>query len=89
MDTDTKDEGRAANIRGISRKKNPYVSRKDTGKAVLWDTGWLMQTQHGAGKPDSMCKGKNCTAMCGVGHSSECEKEHKDTVNGLMPHFEP
>lgn len=89
MDKDIKDEGRAANICGCSRISNPYTSFDDTEKAVLWDIGWLMQTQHWAGKPDNMCKGKNCTAVRGDDdHSSECEKEHEDTVNGLMPHFE-
>ncbi len=31
------------------------------------------------------CKGKNCEAIGGVGHSMECEKEHDDTVNHAKP----
>lgn len=88
MVNEIKEDGRAANIRGVSRNSNPYTSFEDTGKAVDWDLGWLQQTQHWAGRPKKMCKGKNCTAMRGVGHSEECIKERDDCANGIMPHFE-
>ncbi|MEE8299469.1 MAG: hypothetical protein V3R67_08845 [Thermodesulfobacteriota bacterium] len=32
---------------------------------------------------DKLCKGKNCHAKNGIGHSHECKKEHSDHVNGI------
>jgi len=29
---------------------------------------------------DVTCKGENCSAKRGIGHSDECEKEHNETV---------
>ena len=84
MSDKTKEEGRIANCKGISRNKNPYMSWEDTGKAVEWDLGWLMQTQNWAGKPKSMCKGANCTAVHrepDSEHSKECRKEHTLVVD--------
>jgi len=84
MSEETKEEGRVANVKGISRNKNPYKARDGYGLSLDWDMGWLMQTQHWAGRPESMCKGERCTAVRGEPnskHSLECHKEHRLAVD--------
>ena len=80
----TKEEGRVANCKGIARDKNPYKGISGKGMQLGWDTGWLLQTQHWAGKPESLCKGDNCTAARGEldsEHSKECLEEHARVVD--------
>ena len=43
----------------------------------------IVETFSNATDKFKTCKGKNCNARNGVGHSEECEKEHSDCVNKI------
>lgn len=90
MSKEAKEEGRIANVKGISRNKNPYKARDGDGKELDWDTGWLMQTQHWTGKPEKTCTSEGCKAVRGEPdseHSETCHKEHTANVDSCFSVF--
>ena len=66
-----KQSGRDAFLAGKSINENPCDRRTHANHSVHWHDGWLEQSKI------PTCKGKNCTAIRGVGHSEECTKDHE------------
>lgn len=54
---------------GIARNDHPISHRTGMNAISWWQDGWDQ------GKEQS-CKGRNCRAFKGVGHSEECEHDH-------------
>jgi ribosome modulation factor len=69
------DAGRQAYISGMSNLDCPIDRRTSANAVCLWMEGW--QEECGI-----TCKGTNCKAKKGIGHSQQCHKEHDQTVNG-------
>jgi ribosome modulation factor len=62
--------GRSAAVQGKSNLDCPISTRTHANDAQLWMKGW------GEGQ-ESICKGRNCNAVSGVGHSKECHDDHE------------
>lgn len=58
---------------GIEKSDCPISSRTGANKICWWNDGWEAEAA-------KTCKGKNCNAKRGIGHSDECIKEHEETV---------
>jgi len=54
---------------GIQKSDCPISSRTGANKIEWWRRGWEAESL-------KTCKGDNCAAVRGVGHSEECEREH-------------
>ena len=65
------ESGRKAFLKGSSRDSNPVDYRTNANAHALWISGWDKQSK-------VTCKGENCTAIRGVGHSDECANEHEE-----------
>ena len=66
------ESGQRAYRLGIKKSDCPIDSRTGANKICWWNDGWDLEAE-------KTCKGENCTAKRGVGHSDECEKEHDET----------
>ncbi len=60
--------GRDAFLNGKARNSNPCDIRTSLNARHHWYAGWDEQSK-------TECKGTNCTAIKGVGHSKECVTE--------------
>lgn len=72
-----KKSGKEAFINGIPRTGNPIDRITHANHSLMWFDGWDLQNS-------ITCKGRNCTAASGVGHSSECENDHDELYSQLI-----
>ena len=61
--------GRKAATEGKSNLDCPISKRTHANDACLWIKGWEEGYK-------SICKGRQCNAVSGVGHSQECHDDH-------------
>lgn len=64
-----KEGGRAFNS-GLKKGECPIETRTHSNHVQWWKQGWQAES-------DKTCKGLNCNAKRGVGHSEDCIEEHK------------
>jgi len=58
------------------------LSARCGGQSLPYHTMHKYQDEvRGTPATSNQCKGRNCRAINGVGHSSECEKDHADIIN--------
>ena len=60
---------RAFNL-GLSKDECPISQRTNSNGIIWWNIGWDNEAEN-------TCKGKNCKARRGVGHSAECVLDHE------------
>jgi len=73
---------------GTSQDKLKYNARNITNSASWLDHTNLLECDLFKSKNELLkslfgddattCKGRNCSAVCGIGHSKECIKDHDD-----------
>ena len=63
--------GKEAFLNGKARDSNPIDYRTNANAWSEWFHGWDEQNK-------MTCKGENCKAISGIGHSNECIKNHED-----------
>ncbi len=64
------ESGKNARKLGIKKSHCPISPRTVVNSIGWWDDGWDAQNK-------ITCKGRNCTAVNGVGHSVECHDDHE------------
>jgi len=67
--------GRESYHAGIEQLDCPISGRTNANAKCLWVEGWIKAY-------NNRCKGEQCKADNGIGHSKECEDEHDRAVNG-------
>ena len=67
--------GRESYYAGVEQIDCPIDGRTHANAKYLWVKGWIEASSN-------RCKGEQCEAVNGVGHSKECEDEHDRAVNG-------
>jgi len=75
------------NARNINNSTS-WLDHKNLFENVLFKTkGGLLKSLFGS---DGICKGKNCNALNGIGHSDECVQEHNQYYieEAEIPEFE-
>jgi len=65
-----KDSGRRAFLAGVEKSECPIDRRSHANAIHWWGDGWDEEA-------NKTCKGTNCTAKRGKGHSKECIEEHE------------
>lgn len=68
-----KESGARAYRLGVEKSDCPISYRTGANQIQWWNDGWDEEAA-------KTCKGINCTAKHGIGHSDECIKEHEETV---------
>ncbi len=67
-----KESGAKAYRLGLNKSDCPISYRTGANKIHWWNEGWNEEAA-------KTCKGSNCTAKRGMGHSDDCKKEHEET----------
>jgi hypothetical protein len=69
--------GRDAFLTGKDISENPCDRRTHANHSNLWDKGWIEQSKR-------TCRGRNCKAINGNGHSLECLEDHEKCYDGII-----
>ncbi len=68
------ESGKLAYRLGVERSDCPISSRTHANEICWWNQGFDLEAA-------KTCKGDNCTAKRGIGHSDECIKEHDKVIH--------
>ena len=76
-DEKEKDNGKIAMVRALK-----LLCARCGGQSLPYHTMHPTQSEvKGTPATHNQCKGRNCRAIDGVGHSDECENDHADIIN--------